>query len=141
MTLASVLAGTVVLASDWLLRSMWYGRGVSRSRRAEGSPVVLIVAILAAILAPIAAMLLKLALSRRREYLADAQGAMLTRFPEGLASALETIAGDREPLEAANKATAHMYIVNPLKDRHSALNSLFSTHPPTDERVRRLKAM
>lgn len=141
ITLVAVLAGTVVLISDWLLRSMWYGRGVTRRRRSEGGPIVLIFVLLAAILAPLVATLIQLAISRSREYLADAQGAMLTRFPEGLASALEKIASDPEPLEVANKATAHMYIVNPLKDARGLMNNLFSTHPPIEERVRRLREM
>ncbi|HUV04497.1 MAG TPA: M48 family metallopeptidase [Armatimonadota bacterium] len=141
VTLAAVLAGTVVLISDWLLRSMWWGQGVSRRRRAQGSVVVLPVVLAAAILAPLVATLIQLAISRSREYLADAQGAMLTRFPDGLADALEKIAADTEPLEVANKATAHMYIANPLKDIGGPLNALFSTHPPVEERVRRLRTM
>ena len=141
MTLVAVLAGTVVLLSDWLLRSMWYGRGVRSRRRAEGGPIILVVALLAAVLAPLVATLIQLAISRSREFLADAQGALLTRFPDGLADALAKISADTEPLEAANKATAHMYIVNPLKDIRGGLNALFSTHPPADERVRRLRAM
>ena len=141
VTLVAVLAGTAVLISDWLLRSMWWGSGVSRRRRTGGSPIVLLVALVAAILAPLAASLIQLAVSRSREYLADAQGAMLTRYPDGLADALGKIAADTEPLEAANKATAHMYIVNPLKDIGGPLNALFSTHPPIEERVRRLRAM
>lgn len=141
MTLVAVLAGTVVLISDWILRSMWYGRRVTRVRRAEGSPLILVLVILAAILAPIVAMIIKMAISRKREFLSDVQGAMLTRYPEGLASALDKIASDHQPLEVANKATAHMYIVNPLKDVRGSLNSLFATHPPIEERIRRLRAM
>ena len=141
VTLVAVLAGTVVLISDWLLRSMWWGRDVSRRRRAEGGAIVLLVALVAAVLAPFAATLIQLAISRSREYLADVQGTMLTRFPDGLADALQKIAADTEPLEVANKATAHMYIVNPLKDIGGRLNALFSTHPPIEERIRRLRAM
>ncbi len=141
MALVAVLAGTVVLISDWLLRSMWYGRGIGRRRRTEGGPVILVLALLAAVLAPLIATLIRLAISRSREYLADAQGALLTRFPEGLASALEKIAADTEPLEAANKATAHMYIYNPLRERGGTLNAMFQTHPPIEERVRRLREM
>jgi len=141
MTLAAVLAGVVVLLSDWLLRSMWYGRGLSRRRRTQGGPIVLVLALVAAILAPLVAGMIRLAISRSREYLADAQGSLLTRFPEGLANALEKISSDREPLEVANKATAHMYIVNPLKDVGRTLNVLFRTHPPIQERVRRLRSM
>jgi len=140
MTLVAVLAGTVVLLSDWMMRSFWWGGG-RRRRQNGGGLIVLLIALIAAILAPIVATLIQLAISRRREFLADAQGAMLTRYPEGLASALEKIAADTEPLEVANKATAHMYIVNPLKDIGGTLNSLFSTHPPIEERVRRLREM
>ncbi len=86
-------------------------------------------------------MMIKLAISRSREYLADAQGALLTRFPEGLANALQKISSDREPLEVANKATAHMYIINPLLDMRGRLNAMFQTHPPAEERIRRLRAM
>lgn len=145
MALVAVLAGTVVLLSDWLLRSMWWGgfRGGDDDDNREGgnNPVVLIVALVAAVLAPIIATLIQLAVSRQREYLADTEGAMLTRFPEGLASALEKISSDDEPLEAANKATAHLYISNPLREHGGFLNSLFSTHPPIEERIRRLRAM
>jgi len=140
MTLVAVLVGIVVLISDWLMRSMWYG-GRRRSRGGGGNPIVLIVALVAAIIAPLAATLIQLAISRHREFLSDAQGALLTRYPDGLASALEKIAADKEPLEVANKATAHMYIVNPLKDIGGAINNLFSTHPPIEDRVLRLRAM
>ena len=141
MTLVAVLAGVVVLISDWLLRSMWYGRGISRRRRVQGGPVILVVALAAGVLAPLVATLVRLAISRSREFLADAQGALLTRYPDGLADALERIIADKEPLEAANKATAHMYIVNPLRNIGGPLNALFSTHPPAEERVSRLRAM
>lgn len=140
MTLVAVLAGTVVLLSDWMMRTFWWGGG-RRRRQSGGGLIVLLIALVAAILAPIVATLIQLAISRKREFLADAQGAMLTRYPEGLASALEKIAADTEPLEVANKATAHMYIVNPLKDIGGTLSSLFSTHPPIEERVRRLREM
>ena len=93
------------------------------------------------ILSPIIAQLMQFAISRRREFLADAEGARLTRYPEGLASALDKIAADTEPLEVANKATAHLYIYNPLRDHGGWLNSLFSTHPPVEERIERLREM
>lgn len=142
MALVAILAGTVVLLTDWLMRSMWWGGGRRRNNRDDGgNPIALVVALIAVILAPIVATLMKLAISRRREYLADAEGALLTRFPDGLASALEKIAADTEPLEAANKATAHLFIYNPLREHGGFLNSLFSTHPPIEERVKRLKAM
>lgn len=141
MALVAILAGTVVLIADWLLRSMWWGGGRRRRGREGGNPIVLVIAVLAAILAPIVATIIQLAVSRSREYLADAEGSLLTRYPDGLASALEKIAADPEPLEAANKATAHLYIYNPLRDHRGLLNNLFSTHPPIEERVRRLRAM
>ena len=143
MALVAILAGTIVLISDWLLRSMWWGGGRDRDDDREGgsNPILMLVAIAAAILAPIIATLIQLSISRKREYLADAQGALLTRYPDGLASALAKIAADPEPLEAANKATAHLYIYNPLREHGGFLNSLFSTHPPIEDRIRRLKAM
>ena len=95
-----------------------------------------------AILAPLIATIIRLALSRQREYLADASGAYLTRYPEGLARALEKISADTEPLEAANNATASLYFANPLKGRAANwLSSLFDTHPPAEERIKRLRAM
>jgi len=94
-----------------------------------------------AILAPLFAKMLQLAVSRQREYLADASAVQLTRYPEGLASALEKISGDREVLEVANRATQHMYIVNPIKPFEKRAKSLFSTHPPIEERVARLRSM
>ena len=94
-----------------------------------------------ATLSPLIAKLIQLAISRQREYLADANGALLTRYPEGLASALEKISKDREPLEAANKATAHLYIINPLLEHRGKLNNLFSTHPLAGERIKRLRSM
>lgn len=143
MTLVSVLVGTVALLADWMWRGLRWG-GRSRRLRA-GGPVMAVVAAVAVLLialSPLIAQLMQLALSRRREFLADAEGARLTRYPEGLASALEKIAADREPLEAANKATAHLYIYNPLRDyKRSALNNLFNTHPPVEERIARLRAM
>lgn len=143
MTMVAVLVGTVALLSDWLRRSFFWGRRTSRRVSAKGpaGAVFIVLAILAAILAPLLAKLIQLAISRQREYLADASGAMLTRYPEGLASALGKISADSEPLEVANKATEHLYIVNPLIEHRSMLNNLFSTHPPTEERIRRLRSM
>ncbi|MCL6518527.1 MAG: M48 family metallopeptidase [Armatimonadetes bacterium] len=142
MALVAVLAGTVVLISDWLLRSMRFGLiRRNRNRGLGGNPFMLVIALIAALLAPLIALLMQLAISRKREFLADAQGALLTRYPEGLASALEKIASDTEPLEVANKATAHMYIYNPLRYYGGWLNNLFSTHPPIEERIRRLRNM
>jgi len=101
----------------------------------------MIVALVLAILSPLIAQLIRLAISRKREYLADANGARLTRYPEGLARALEKIALDSEPLEVANKATAHLYIINPLKEHGGGMNSLFSTHPPVRKRIELLRSM
>ncbi len=101
----------------------------------------MVIGLVFALLAPLFARLLQMAVSRQREYLADASAAKLTRYPEGLASALEKIAGDREVLEVANRATQHLYIVNPIKPFEKRAKSLFSTHPPVDERVARLRAM
>ncbi|MBM4032781.1 MAG: M48 family metallopeptidase [Planctomycetes bacterium] len=147
MTLAAILVGAVALLADMFLRGLWYsGAGVRRRRSdREGGggaqAVLIVIGILAAILAPIVARLLYLACSRRREYLADASAAMLTRYPEGLASALEKISGDREILEAANRATAHMYIVHPVKSFEERASALMSTHPPVEERIAILRGM
>lgn len=144
MTVATVLVGLVALVSDLFLRYTMFGSGhrsSNRDRGGKGSAVLLLVALVGAILAPIVAQALRMAVSRRREYLADASGALLSRHPEALARALEKISNDHEPLEAANKATAHLYISNPLREHESFLNNLFSTHPPIDERIRILRSM
>ncbi|MBI3997800.1 MAG: M48 family metallopeptidase [Armatimonadetes bacterium] len=140
-TITAVLVGMVALMSDWLLRSMRWGRRRGSREGGGGSGLLVLAGAALAILAPIAAQLMRLAISRGREYLADASGAMLTRYPDGLASALEKIAADPEPLEAANKATAHLYIINPLREWGGWVNSLFDTHPPVEERIRRLRGM
>lgn len=141
-TLVVVLVGIIALLSDWLLRSMWWGGRSRRSdRRSDSSALWGIIGLVIAILAPLSAALMQAALSRQREFLADANGALLTRYPDGLASALEKIASDPEPLEVANKATASLYIYNPLKDIGGRVNNLFDTHPPIEERVRRLREM
>ena len=139
-TLVVLLVGTVALLSDWMRRSFFY-RGRRGKKGGTGGGIIILIALLLAILAPIVARLIRLAISRQREYLADANGALLTRYPEGLASALEKISKDKEPLEVANKATAHLYIVNPLLEHRGKLNDLFSTHPPAEDRIRRLRAM
>lgn len=141
-TIAVVLVGIIALVSDMFMRTLWFGGG---RRRDEGTSqiqgILMIAALALAVLAPIIATLIQLAVSRKREYLADASGALLTRYPEGLARALAKIGADREPLEVANKATSHLYIANPLKDYAGRINSLFSTHPPLDDRIRRLRTM
>jgi len=151
VTLAGIMLGAIVLLSQVFLRGMFYSSMMGSRRRYSGGGrgggqaqlVMLIIAIVAAILAPIMAYLLYFALSRRREYLADAGGARLTRYPEGLASALEKIANDPSPqLAAANKVTAPMYIANPFKRKgQRKLSDLTSTHPPISERIRILRNM
>ena len=150
VTLAGVMLGSVALLSQVFLRGMMYGGG-SRRRYSSGEgkggggamAILLIIAIVAAILAPIVTQLLYFALSRRREYLADAGSARLTRYPEGLANALEKIANDHAPqLASANKVTAPMFIVNPFKKMGEwNLSDMTSTHPPTSERIRILRNM
>jgi heat shock protein HtpX len=142
MTVVVVLVGLVALISDIFLRnSMGFRSKDNDSENNRSAAVFQIIALLFIILSPIIANLIKLAISRKREYLADANGALLTRYPEGLASALEKISADTEPLEAANKATAHLYITNPLKEHSSFLNNMFDTHPPAEERIKRLRGM
>jgi heat shock protein HtpX len=149
VTLAGIMLGSIVILSQIFLRSMFYSSAGSRRRYSGGKGagqaqlLIVAIAIIAAILAPIMAQLLYFALSQKREYLADAGSARLTRYPEGLASDLEKIAGDVSPqLSAANKATAPMYIVNPFKKADSMkLADLTSTHPPISERIRILRSM
>jgi len=140
MVLVVILVGTVALLADWMWRSMFWGRGRDRDRGGGGA-IIAVIAIALAVLTPIVATLIQLAVSRQREYLADASGALLTRYPPGLASALRKIAADKEPLEVANKATAALYIANPLKDAPAFFDHLFDTHPPIEERIKRLEAM
>jgi heat shock protein HtpX len=135
-TVIVVLVGFVALMADWFRRWAWFG-GDDDDR--GKSPIFLIIAILLSILAPLAAMLIQLAISRKREFLADADGALLTRYPEGLASALEKISADPIPLRSANRATAHLFISNPFRSKK--ISSLFQTHPPISERVKRLRGM
>lgn len=144
MTLTVVMVGVVVLLSDWILRSFIWGGGKRRRSSKEGGnagAILVVVGLALAILSPLIAQLIRLAISRKREFLADANGAFLTRYPPGLASALKKLDADKEPLEAANKATAHLYIVNPLKDIKGAVNKMYSTHPPIEERVAALEKM
>ena len=140
MLLVTILVGMVALLADWMWRSMFWGRGRDRDR-GGGAAIIAVIAIALAVLTPIIATLIQFAVSRQREYLADASGALLTRYPPGLASALRKIAADREVLQVANKATASLYIANPLKDAPAFFDHLFDTHPPIEERIRRLEAM
>ncbi len=143
-TLAAVLAGTVALVSDWMLRSFFWGGGRRRdsSEGGGGQGVFVLVGLVLAILSPLFAGLIQMAISRKREYLADANGALLTRYPKGLADALRKISADTNRLAVANKATESLYIANPLKDYGAGgLNALFNTHPPIADRIARLEAM
>lgn len=145
-TVAAVMVGVIVLLGDWAMRAMFMGAGRGEDRDDGDSggnrnPVMLIVALIAIILAPIIAQLMQLAISRNREYLADANAVKLTRYPDGLAGALAAISADPEPLSVANKATAQLYISNPLLEHKSWLNNMFSTHPPIDERIERIRRM
>ncbi len=144
MLFAGVLAGAIVILAETGLRGMWLGGGRSRSRRDGGdggSALVAVLAVALMILAPILAQLIYFAVSRKREYLADASAASFTRYPEGLASALEKIARAPQRLTGATSATAPMYIINPLKRAGEMAANATSTHPPIDERVRILRAM
>lgn len=134
MTVAVVLAGFVAIVADIFLRMSLFGG--SSDRDSKGGLLFAVLAIVGIILAPLAAQLIQLAISRRREFLADSSGALLTRYPEGLASALEKIAGDGRPLKRANHATAHLFIGNPFgAEAGRAMNRLFATHPPVEARV------
>lgn len=142
MAIVTILVGLVALLADWFMRSLWWGRGErDNENRSEG--IFVLAGIILAIFSPIIATLIQLAISRRREFLADANGAYLTRYPEGLASALEKISADRRPASFANNATAHLFIVNPFKgkDASSWFSGLFDTHPPIEERIKILRSM
>jgi len=139
-TIIVILVGLIALMADWFIYLRFFGGDDD-----NGNWVFVLIGLVLALLSPLAASLIQLAISRKREYLADADGALLTRNPDGLARALEAISKDTEPLEVANKATAHLYITNPLKDqkdsKKSHFASLFDTHPPIEERVKALRDM
>lgn len=138
MTIAVVLAGFVAIISDIFLRMSYWGGG-SRDDNNKGGALFAVLAVVAVILAPIAATLIKLAVSRRREYLADASGALLTRYPEGLASALRKLGSYAAPMRKANNATAHLFITNPFgAGGGKFISSLFATHPPIEDRIKAL---
>lgn len=142
-TVVVVLVGIVALLSRWFLRMSFFGGGRSRGRRGSrdsSGGLLMLLGIVGAVLAPIVAVLIQLAISRKREFLADATGALLTRYPEGLAKALEKISQDKTPLKRADTSTAHLYISNPFKERNW-LTKLFSTHPLVEERVKILRGM
>lgn len=142
MTIVTVLVGTLAYAVDFMMRSLWWGGGSRDNDRSNA--IGLILFLLSLFILPILASLIQMAVSRKREYLADASGALLTRNPDGLASALEKISAYAKPMRNASNATAHMYISNPFKKGSRAsswLSNLFSTHPPIEERIKILKSM
>ena len=145
LAVVAILVGTVAFLADMFMRSLWWGGG-RRSRDNDNNQlqgILMVVGIVLAIVSPIIATLIQLAVSRKREYLADASGANLTRYPEGLASALEKLGKDKEVLEAATNATAHLFITNPFKDKSFGawFSSLFDTHPPIAERIKILRSI
>lgn len=147
MSIVTILVGLVALLSDWFLRMTYWGRGKKRSNNSEGGQaqmIMFVIGLVLAILSPLIAKLIQLAISRRREFLADASGVAMTKNPSGLIKALEKISQDKEPLEVANKATAHLYISNPLKNTHGGVGmfaKMFMTHPPLKERLSALKQL
>lgn len=142
MGIVAILVGMVAYLADWFMRSLWWGRA-DREERGNIQAIFVILGVIFALLSPFIATLIQLAISRRREFLADASATLLTRYPEGLAQALEKISKDKEVLEAATNATAHLYIVNPFagKDFSAWFAGLFNTHPPVEERIRILRVM
>ena len=142
MAVVSILVGTVAVLSDWFMRSIWWGGGRRRDDRG-GSGILIVLGIFFAILTPIIATLIQFSVSRKREFLADASGTLITRNPKALAMALEKISQDKEVLEAATNATAHLYIINPFKDKNFTawFSSFFDTHPPIEERIKILRSM
>jgi len=143
-TIVVILAGIVVLLVDFFLRiSFWGGLRRRDDRDNKAGAILMAVSLIFIILAPLFAQLIKLAISRKREFLADASGALLTRYPEGLASALEKISKDPNPMRTASNSTAHLYISSPFKGKESVswLARLFMTHPPVEERIRNLREM
>lgn len=145
MGVVAILVGFVAIIADLFMRNFWFGGIKSDDDRQSNSlqTIFVLIGIIFAILSPIIATLIQLAVSRKREFLADASGALLTRYPEGLASALEKIAADKKPLSTANNATAHLFIVNPFKGKNTKtwFSSLFNTHPSVEERIKILRAM
>lgn len=148
MSIVTILVGLVALLSDWILRMSFWGGGKRDDRENNSGQlgmILFVVGLILALLSPLIAQLIQLAISRRREFLADATGAGMTKNPEGLAKALEKISHDREPLEAANKATAHLYFSDPLRNLHGGgvgwFAGLFQTHPPVTERIKVLRGL
>lgn len=140
MTIVIVLVGIISLLADFMWRGSFFGRRGSDDNK-EGNGILLIIGMILLILSPIISELIKLAISRKREYLADASGALLTRYPEGLARALEKIKLENRPMQRASTATAHLFIANPFSGAKGFLANAFSTHPPIDDRINKLRGM
>jgi heat shock protein HtpX len=143
-TIAATLVGVVVLIASWMRWGLFWGGGGRDRRGGGGNPIMLLLAVVALILAPLAAQLIRFAVSRRREYLADADGALLTRYPPGLASALRKIAASTNTMRVANQATAHLWFSQPSRavgEGYTTVERLFSTHPPIQERIKILEEM
>ncbi|MFC1663233.1 M48 family metallopeptidase [Patescibacteria group bacterium] len=136
-----VLVGSVAMMSHFFLRAQLFGLGGRRNRSGQAGTILLLIGIVLAILSPLIAQLIKLSISRRREFLADADASLLTRYPEGLASALRKIHINNRPLRRANPATAHLFLANPFGTRGKGMTKLFSTHPPVEERIKALEQM
>lgn len=145
MSIVSVLVGLIALLADWLIRMSFWGGGRKRDdNNSQLGAIMAVLALVLALLSPLIAQLIQLSISRRREFLADASAVAMTKNPNGLAKALSKISADHEPLEAANKATAHLYISDPLKNTKGAVHAfakLFNTHPPVKERIAALRQM
>ena len=143
MTIVLVLVGILALLSDWFLRMRFWGGGRRDDNRGGGGiqAVLLVAGLILLIISPVIGKLIQLAVSRKREFLADASGALLTRYPDGLANALEKIGRQATPLQRANNATAHLYIANPFGNAKHVLSALFATHPPIEQRITALRAM
>lgn len=143
MAVVAVLVGTIAFLADMFMRTLWWGGRRNNDRDNNLGGILLIVGIVLAILSPIIATIIQLAISRKREYLADASGANLTRYPEGLARALEKLGGDTAVLHEATNATAHLFITNPFKGKAFGtwFSGLFDTHPPIADRIKILRAM
>ena len=141
-TIVVVLVGVVVMITDLFLRISFYSRGGSKKDN-KAQSFMFLIALALAVLAPILASLIKLAISRKREYLADSTGALLTRYPEGLARALEKISSDSHDLKVANNSTAHLYTASPIRGKRgkSFFSKIFSTHPPVEERIEKLRGL
>jgi heat shock protein HtpX len=149
MTLAVTMVGVIVLLADWMLRALWWGGGGRRDDRGGGNAIFAILGLVLLIIAPIVAQLMHFAISRRREYLADADGVFLTRYPDGLISALEKLRDDQTVVKSGSRATAHLWIESPIprtkqearggKGSGSWLNRMFDTHPPLEDRIAALR--